>query len=104
MRRRLTRQQRQRVTFDTPYGPARGISVTVDIGGQQVHVRYAVDAAIDQYMTQQAEAIADAQFSFAERLTSFEDPYDASAKPGLQTGATLFSATPDGSIFSISTD
>jgi len=104
MRRRLARQQRQRVTFDTPYGPARGTSVTVDIDGQQVHVRYAVNATIDQQMTQKADAIADAQFAFAERLSGFEDPYDATAKPGFQTASTLFSATPDGSIFAISVD
>lgn len=104
MRRRLARQQRQRVTFDTPYGVARGTSATVDIGGQRVHVRYAVDAAIDQRMTQQAEAIADAQSSFAERLTGFGESADISATPDIQTGATLFSATSDGSIFSISVD
>jgi hypothetical protein len=95
MRRRLDRQQRQRVTFDTPYGTARGVSVTVGLDGQRLNVRYAIDEAIDQQMDQGAEAIADAQSEFAGRLNS----------PGLaeDTGfGSLYSATPDGSIFSLS--
>jgi hypothetical protein len=95
MRRRLDRQRRQRVTFDTPYGTARGISVTVGLDGQRLNVRYAIDEAIDQQMDHSPEAIADAQSEFAERL----------GPPGLaeDTGfASLCSATPDGSIFSLS--
>jgi hypothetical protein len=48
MRRRLARQPRQRATFETPYGPARGTSVTMDLDGQRLRIRYAVDATIDQ--------------------------------------------------------
>jgi hypothetical protein len=105
MRRRLARQPRQRVTFETPYGPARGTSVTVDIDGQRLHVRYAVDATIDQQMTERPEAIADAQFAFAERLAASAERHDdASMTPGRQTDANLYSATSDGSIFSVSLD
>lgn len=102
MRRRLARQQRQRVTFDTPYGLARGTSVTMDIGGQRLQIRYAADAVIDQQMTSQPEAIADAQLAFAERIAADDDlSDDASMTTGMQTEAGLFSATSDGSIFSI---
>jgi hypothetical protein len=95
MRRRLDRQQRQRITFDTPYGTARGISVTVGLDGQRLKVRYAVDEAIDQQMDQSAEAIADAQSEFAERLDNRGLAEDMGS-------GSLYSATPDGSIFSLS--
>ena len=96
MRRRLDRQQRQRVTFDTPFGTARGISVTVGLDGQRLNVRYAVDLTIDQQMAHSPEAIADAQFAFAERTRDSQSPAE-------ETGSSsLYSATPDGSIFSLS--
>lgn len=102
MRRRLARQPRQRDTFETPYGPARGTSVTVDVDGQRLHIRYAADATIDQRMTERPEAIADAQSAFAERLaSSAELRGDLSMKPGLQEDVRLYSATSDGSIFSM---
>ncbi len=103
MRRRLARQRRQRVEFETPYGPARGTTVTVDVAGQRLHIGYAVDAAIDQELTERPEAIADAQFAFAERL--FSEPSDeASEVAGLQTDTSLYSATSDGSIFSVNVE
>jgi hypothetical protein len=95
MRTRLDRQQRQRVTFDTPYGTARGISVTIGLDGQRLTVRYAIEEAIDQQMDHSPEAIADAQTEFAERLDSPDLAEDASFD-------SLYSATPDGSIFSLS--
>jgi hypothetical protein len=56
-------------------------------------------------MTERLEAIADAQSAFAERLApSAELHGDASMTPGLQTGASLYSATSDGSIFSMSVE
>lgn len=73
MRRRLARRQRQRVTFDTPYGPARGTSVTMDVDGQRLHIKYAADAEIDQQMTGQPEAIANAQLG---DQICFEGPAD----------------------------
>lgn len=102
MRRRLTRQQRQRITFETPYGLARGTSVTVDMDGQRLHIRYAVDETIDQQMAGPPEAIADAQFAFAERLALLAEPQDnISRTSGLHTDSSLYSATSDGSIFSV---
>jgi hypothetical protein len=51
---------------------------------------------IDQQMTHSPEAIADAQFVFAERLRGSQSPAE-------ETGSnSLYSATPDGSIFSLS--
>jgi hypothetical protein len=105
MRRRLARQPRERATFETPYGPARGTSISVLIDGRRLRIRYAVDAAIDEQMTEQPEAIADAQFAFAERLAALANPRDDIAMTsGLHTEASLYSATSDGSIFSISVD
>jgi hypothetical protein len=105
MRRRLARQPRQRDTFETPYGPARGTSVTVGVDGQRLLIRYAVDATIDQQMTGRPEAIADAQSAFAERLSPSVQLYgDALKTPGLETNGSLYSATSDGSIFSISVE
>ncbi len=96
MRRRLDRQQRRRVTFDTPFGTARGTSVTVGLDGQRLNVRYAIDQMIDQQMTHSPEAIADAQFVFAERLRGSQSPAEET------DSSSLYSATPDGSIFSLS--
>ncbi len=102
MRRRLARQPRQRVTFETPYGTARGTSVTVDMHGQRLHIRYAVDETVDQQMTEPPEAIADAQIAFAERLDTLTDTrHHAAMTSALQTDASLYSATSDGSIFSM---
>jgi hypothetical protein len=103
MRRRLARQPRQRLAFDTPYGLARGTSVTIDMGGQLLHIRYAVAETIDQQMAGPPEAIADAQSAFAEQFTPYAELNDdASITPALQTEASLYSATSDGSIFSVS--
>lgn len=103
MRERLARQPRLRVTIDTPYGIARGTSATVAVDGQQLSVTYAVEASIDQQMTGSPEAITDAQLAFAEQLTAIGEPYnDLSMTPGLQTGTGLYSATPDGSILTVS--
>jgi hypothetical protein len=115
MRRRLTRQQRQRQVFETPYGPADGTSVVLAAGGQQMRLRYAVAAAIDQHLTGPAEAIADAQFAFAQQLASSGSPLgpdqgfsqiaDRSvaviAGDESSSSVTVYSATLDGSIFSI---
>jgi hypothetical protein len=75
----------------------------VDVAGQRLQIGYAVDAAIDQELTERPEAIADAQFAFAERL--FSEPRDEASKaPGLQTDTSLYSATSDGSIFSVNVE
>lgn len=104
MRSRISRQSRQRVTFETPYGPARGTSVTVTMGGERMNIRYAADLAIDDQMFGQPEAIADAQFSFANRLAGFPGGTDESSMFNVQAGGDLYSGTPDGSIFSMSVE
>jgi hypothetical protein len=97
MRRRLDRQPRDRFSFDTPFGTARGTSVTFGFGGEQLQVNYAIDETIDQQITHDApEAIIEAQISFAQRLTASRIYVQ---QPETQT---LYSATPDGSIFSLS--
>jgi hypothetical protein len=56
-------------------------------------------------MTGPAEAIADPQSAFAEQLAPSAELRDyASVPPGLQTDASLYSATSDGSIFSVSVE
>ena len=92
MRRRLDRGPRQRATFETPYGDARGTSVSMSVNGQTLTARYAAARTIDDQMTQSAEAIADAQADFAAHLR------DAGSL-ARQADADLYSATPDGSIF-----
>lgn len=101
MRRGLVRQPRQRITFDTPYKPARGTTVTAGVDGQQLRVRYAVDLSIDQRLPDSSEAVADAHLAFAERLSRQAGPLGTQAA-GLQTDNTFYSATSDGSVFSIS--
>jgi hypothetical protein len=98
MRQRLVRRPRPRATFDTPYGLARGASVTVDLGGQRLHVTYAVDATIDDQMTQRPEAIVDAQLAFAENVDAITHQGDASMAPATQTDSSVYSVTSDGSI------
>jgi hypothetical protein len=77
----------------------------VDIDGQRLHIRYAIDATIDQQMTGLPEAIADSQLAFAERLTAFaEQDEEASIISDQRVDASLYSATSDGSIFSVSVE
>jgi hypothetical protein len=94
MRRRLDRRPRQRGTFDTPYGDARGTNTSTSINGQTLTVRYAAARTIDDQMTHSAEAIADAQSEFAAHLVG-------ARPPAQRSDTSLFSATPDGSIFSL---
>jgi hypothetical protein len=97
MRRRLGRAPRNRITFETPFGTARGTSVTFTFDGQRLDVRYAIDEVVDQQLSQSpAESIIEAQVAFAQRLA-------ASEAPAQQSGQyDLYSATSDGSIFSLS--
>jgi hypothetical protein len=99
MRRRLYRQPRDRVTFGTPYGDARGTSVTFSFEGRQLTVRYAINVTVDQQLTQNAESIIEAQSAFAETLArSPEAPHGATDG---QDYSNLHSATSDGSIFTL---
>jgi hypothetical protein len=97
MRRRLDRRSRDRVSFETPFGTARGTIVTFGFDGSRLTVRYAIDETIDQQISQgAAESVTEAQAAFAQRLPSSQNL----AQP---TGPyELYSATADGSIFSLS--
>jgi hypothetical protein len=55
-----------------------------------------VGGRIPQQMAHSPEAIADAQFAFAERLRGYQSPEEETTSSG------LYSATPDSSIFSLS--
>jgi hypothetical protein len=101
MRQRLIREQRPRATFDTPYGPARGTSVTVELAGQRLNVTCALDATIDDQMVREPEALIDAQFAFAERVDARTDHTDTSATSVVSVGSSVYSATSDGSIFGL---
>jgi hypothetical protein len=94
MRRRLDRRSRDRVSFETPFGTARGTSATFILAGRQFTVRLGIDTTIDQRLDQgAAESIMEAQATFAARLLRSERPSDS---------RELYSATSDGSIFSLS--
>lgn len=96
MRQRLSRRSRERVTFDTPFGVARGTSITFSFQGRQLNVRHAIDAAVDEHITDGvAESISEAQIEFARRLASAEGTSDE------LTASEVYSATSDGSIFSL---
>jgi hypothetical protein len=96
MLRRLSRLPRERTTFDTPFGVARGTSITFIFQGRQLNVRYGIDEIVDQRMTQGvAESIIEAQAEFAQRVAAPRATLDE------PTGNDLYSATSDGSIFSL---
>jgi hypothetical protein len=97
MRSRLIRRQRERISFDTPFGNARGTSTAFGFDGRQLTVRYAIDETVDQNLTHSPESIIEAQAAFAERLAApSENRYH-------DTGyEDLYSATADGSIFALS--
>lgn len=96
MRQRLDRRSRDRIG---PFGAARGTSITFGFDGRRMTVRYAIGETVDQRMSQgAAESVMEAQAAFAERLPS-------SQNVAQQTGPfELYSATPDGSIFSLRTE
>lgn len=96
MSRRLSRRPRERITFDTPFGVARGISVAFGFQGRQLNVRYGIDETVDHGMTEgDVESITEAQMGFAQRLATSQGALDE------PTANDSYSATPDGSIFSL---
>jgi hypothetical protein len=96
MSRRLSRRPRERVNFETPFGIARGTSITFGFEGRQLNVRYGIDQIVDQRITQGvAESITEAQTEFARRLATSQDAQEEVA------ANDLYSATSDGSIFSL---
>ncbi|MFD5244154.1 hypothetical protein ACFWIW_06410 [Amycolatopsis sp. NPDC058340] len=97
MRNRLVRSSRERIAFDTPFGVARGISITFGFAGQQLTIRRMIDEVVDRHLGQgRAEDIMESQGAFAERLERSE------SVTALDEDQELYSATTDGSVFSLS--
>lgn len=96
MRNRLTRQSRDRVTFETPFGTAIGTAVTFTFDNTRLTVRHAIDEQVDRQLSQgSVGSVSEVQGAFAERFSSVQER-------GLATSEReLFSATTDGSIFSL---
>jgi hypothetical protein len=96
MGQRLDRRPQERIFFETPFGNARGTSTSFLFQGRQLNVKYGIDQAVDQSLTESApESITEAQSEFARRLA-------APQEPPKQTTDELYSATSDGSVFSLS--
>jgi hypothetical protein len=96
VQRRRDRRTRQRVSYETPYGTARGTSVSFDFEGQLLTVKYGIEATLDRRLSgPTAEPVIEAQGAFAERLSV----YRRAAEP--TDPRELHSATTDGSIFSL---
>jgi hypothetical protein len=119
MRRRLDRRTRERVTFDTPFGTAHGTNVTFTIDGQRLNVRHGIAQTVDQELIGgDHEGIANAQAEFAIALARRDNTVVSPPEPpehedtdqeGLfhaddpvSETDPVFSATADGSIFSLS--
>jgi hypothetical protein len=122
MSQRMSRATQDRAGFETPYGDAIGISVSFNVGGRQLHVRQGLRATIDRALTAQSgPAIAEAQASFADDLAQMDElglqpaglgqvSPDAALTVGAQSDEVpvdreireVYSATSDGSIFSLS--
>ncbi|MFI6308425.1 hypothetical protein ACIBCH_41575 [Amycolatopsis thailandensis] len=98
MRRRLSRRARERHTFETPLGTARGITTTFEFEGHRLVLRLGLASGIDhQLSTGTVEDITGAQAEFATSLPAHENPSTLSAGT-----RQVYSATADGSIFSLS--
>ncbi|GHG21542.1 MULTISPECIES: hypothetical protein [Amycolatopsis] len=99
MQGRLRRQPRERVTFETPVGSARGTSIDFGFGQEQLTVQYGIDQQVDRALAGDfAEPVMEAQQAFATRLQRFQ------TQNGTSGPRTVYSATPDGSIFSLTMD
>lgn len=105
MRTRLVRDRRNRVEFGTPYGDARGTSVTFRFAEGRITARHAISKTVDQALSQgTAGDIIEAQMGFAERLPQPEnqDRLDDALEADVNVSNETYSASADGSIFSLS--
>lgn len=108
MRNRLTRRPRDRVNFSTPFGNAVGTSVTFSFAGRQITARNAISESVDQTLGQdRPEPVIEAQVTFAEQLPQPEyETIEQLSRPEEQVESDdsneFYSATSDGSIFSLS--
>jgi hypothetical protein len=96
MQSRLERRPRERVTFETAVGTARGTSLDFGFGRERLTVRYGVAESVDEQLTEgSAGAVMEAQQAFADRLREVQTP---DRPPGSRE---VYSATADGSILSL---
>lgn len=96
---RTNRRRRVRTTFDTPLGRANGTSTTFEFDRERLTVRYGVDALVDDRLGERSAAgVTEAQQAFAGRLEESE------AQVAVPEPPTVYSATADGSIFSLTLD
>ncbi|MEU0537308.1 hypothetical protein [Amycolatopsis tolypomycina] len=95
MERRIVRRPRERLTFPAPVEEARGTSFTFGFDREQLTVSYGIARSVDDALTERsAGAIMEAQRAFAARLRASPTPDEADSR-------TVYSATADGSIFSL---
>jgi hypothetical protein len=97
----VRRRPRDRVRFETPFGTARGTAIAFNFNGTRLTVRYAIDETVDRELSQgDAESVTGVQTDFAARLSQTET-WLSQPDNEIDTNR-LYSATPDGSIFSLS--
>ncbi|MEU7785089.1 hypothetical protein [Amycolatopsis sp. NPDC049159] len=95
MRSRIERQPRDRVTFETPVGTARGTSLEFGFGSERLTVRYGIDESVDDQLTDgDAGEVMEAQRAFADRL-------EAGSERRAPESPEVLSTTADGTIFSL---
>ncbi|WP_290054009.1 hypothetical protein [Amycolatopsis solani] len=95
MRNRIERQPRDRVTFETPIGTARGTSLEFRFGGERLTVRYGIDESVDDQLSDGlAGDVVAAQRAFADRL-------EPGSRRRVPESPEVLSATADGTIFSL---
>ncbi|WP_410644434.1 hypothetical protein [Amycolatopsis sp. lyj-346] len=96
MQNRMQRRPRERVTFETPVGTARGTSLVFGFGRERLTVRYGIAARVDEQLTGgSAGAVMEAQQEFADQLQEWRD----SERP--PASREVYSATADGTVFSL---
>jgi hypothetical protein len=99
MERRIERRPRERLTFDTPLGDARGTSITFGFDREQLTVRYGIARSVDESLTEgSAGAVMEAQRAFTTRLRQAQDPDRAAGT------SEVYSATADGTIFMLTAE
>ncbi|MDT7799798.1 MAG: hypothetical protein QOI78_3231 [Actinomycetota bacterium] len=96
MQSRLERRPRDRVTFETAVGTARGTTLDFGFGRERLTVGYGVATSVDDQLSGgRAEAVMEAQQAFAGRLREVQTP---DRRAGSRE---VYSATADGSILSL---
>jgi hypothetical protein len=98
--RRADRQSGDRLSFETPFGTARGTAITFNLDRNRLTVRYAIDETVDRGLSEgTVEGVTEAQAGFADRLSRAESQLSRAVDRTSEN--ELYSAKPDGSIFSL---